>query len=177
MTKEEKAAEARGQKFKEEQKAKLVNGNIFDHMTKMRDMEEARFRYFHYVSDLWKAIQKHITYAKDCVLIDRKDAVMIHRAAYGVTLERTNLFSDKNYFAMTIKVEFVPQEEMHRECPNTYVETFYLQPPIDLELNFTEGKFNAWLKELKRKRDTENLKEEKAELKRLMAKINSRKRK
>lgn len=187
MNKELKAAlRKRGRVFRQE-KIDALEENIISHMKKMREMEKARHEYFYWASLLWKAIRNHIATARDCILIDRKDEIVIHRGTGpAIGLKETHLYAGEwtvanndeisqlipsKVFAMIVAVEYIPKEETHKEWPNTYREEYELQVPIDLELNFTKKAFNEWLANLKVIRDAEQKRHDLAELKRLKNKL------
>jgi len=169
LTKEEKAAKARGDAFRAEEKAKLLNGNLVDHLKEIQRMEDVARRYYYWASPLWKAIREHISRAQDCVLINRKGTIVSHRGT-GSSVSCHNVVfvgyeSIKNErLEFDITVEYFGEGEENSYQPNTYRSTHHLSVPPDLEENFTPAKFNQWVAEKKKKRDAEV---EKAELKEL----------
>jgi hypothetical protein len=166
MNKEEKESKARGAKFRLEKLNALYQSDIIAHMQKMGEMESARRKYFYFCSKLWKAIEKHITYEVDCVLIEREADVVVHNSGSSVSLKETHLYSgewthpekglgvlvEATVFSMEIEVTFCPKDEQDRDDPSFYRKSYYLQPPIELERNFTEKAFDKWIDGLKKER-------------------------
>lgn len=174
-TKEEKEAEERRNQFNQQIIDQLVEKDIFAHMKKIREMEDVRYRYFRYCSKLWRAIENHIVYAKDCVLLNRENKVMIHRGSYGVTISHLYIYGElankpSTHFGMNVEVEFIVADQEYEEWPATYKKNYDICVPIELERNFSLKDFNKWIMSCRKKRDQENNAAELAELKRLKAK-------
>ena len=184
--KEEAAIKARLKKRHDEEIDKLFNRDVIDTMLKISEYKEAVRTYYYWVSPLWKAIREHIRDAKDCVIINREGCMVSHRGTgVSISLKEAHLHSDyvctKNCkrvpattFQMKLTVEYF-EEGYEGEWPlRSYDKTYYIDPPIKLEKKFTQKGFNAWVEELRKKRDRENEKEDIAQLKKLMKKYKGR---
>jgi len=179
LTKEEKAAKARGDAFRAEEKAKLLNGNPVDHLGEIQRMQEVVRKYYYWVSPLWKAIREHISRAQDCVLINREGTIVSHRGlGPSVSCDNVAFVGYKSIenerLKFDIKVEYFRDGEEDSYQPNTYHSTYCLDVPPDLEENFTPAKFKQWVAEKKKKRDAEVEKVELKELVRLKKKYETK---
>jgi len=159
LTKEEKAGNARGKAFRKEKQDLLLNSNPIDHMYQLSDDHSKLGDYFYWVSPTWKAIEKHIAYAKDCVLIDSKGLTIISHRGTGPSIRFRDWFAyrkEDEIFGISFEVEYFESEcEQNSYDPRTISRTYRLSIPFDLELNFTKKKFDAWIAELKKERDKE----------------------
>lgn len=130
--------------------------NVIDALDKYRDLKSEIDRYFHFDSQLWRAIETHIGYAEDCALIEREaHPIMTYRGTgAAVHLRRAYVYStqyptsdpkdayDPDYFAMDIEVEYHDRDE-----DRTYTRTYCVKPPKSLEVDFTEERFLAWVEQ------------------------------
>jgi len=160
LTKEEKAAKARGDAFRAEEKAKLLNGNSVDHLREIQRMQDVVRKYYYWASPLWKAIREHISRAQDCALINREGTIVSHRglgpsvSCDNVALMGYNGIKNER-LEFDIKVEYFRDGEEDSYEPNTYHSTYHLSVPPDLEKNFTPAKFKQWVAEKKKKQKVE----------------------
>ena len=179
---ENKETKERVKKFHNEILDKLENQNVISNMEKIRELRNAQNEYYYWVSPLWKAISKHIGYNKDCVLIDR-EAIMVSHRGHGpaIALKDTHLYAfdysvkppkPSDMYNITFTVEYFHDGEERCENPDTYQKSYYLNVPIDLELNFTKRKFDAWVNTIKEKRDAKTKTKELAQLNALKKKYN-----
>jgi len=172
LTNEEKAGVAK-RKAHHKEKTDKLDGNIFEHIMKISEMESDKMSYFYWVSPLWRAIQDHIAHAKDCVLIDRDGTIVCHRggAFAAISLLETHVYRgdyvdgklvEPTIFGICLEVEYYSDE-----TNNVYRKTYNIIAPQDLELNFTKKKFKAWIAELRGARDKGRKKNDLKELRRL----------
>jgi len=173
---EDRKALERGNRFRKEKVDKLLEGNIVVHMRKLSEMGNYKWDYFYWVSPVWKAIREHIGSAKKCLLIDR-EAVIISLRGYGpsVNLVEVRLCGGKvnrvEYFNFEFEVEYICEGQMDGEYPKTYKVTYYLDVPVDMELNFKEKVFSEWVRVVGRERDRGLRAEDIKEYKRLKGKL------
>jgi hypothetical protein len=150
----------------------LYGGTLTTHLRMQSSVIENTSGYFRYGSKLFRAIDDHISHAKDCVLIERPGHVVGTSAHSGVHFQDAHLYADSYVDDPKDKGEIkrkiaVPAKVYSLEITVDYVEPgedyddrrsgrrFFLKVPIDLELNFTQDGFNAWIAETKKKRDAE----------------------
>lgn len=161
--------------------SELLAPDIIAHTRIYQDAESAIKKYFHFDSKLMRAIHKHIGYAKDCVLIDRP-ADICHYSECGAAVHFKDItvwgtqwkYNDEtkrnepyeiDYFGLDITVEYHDENE-DRDVTRQYT----INVPIDLEINFTEEKFNVWINELAQKRNLEREEKDKEAIKALLKK-------
>lgn len=172
-TKEEKAADGRLKAFRKELVEKLVEGNPVAHMLKLREMKSDLRDYYRSVSPLWKAIRDYIIQTNDCVLFDIPATIVRHRGTgAAISLKDPYLIgrSEEMSIHYTIEIEYFGEGQEDSYSPDTYHSSHYIYVPVDLELDFTKAKFNAWIKKQQRKRDANVEKAERKELARLIKK-------
>jgi hypothetical protein len=133
------------------------DGNVIDLLRQVRDAGIMINRYFHWDSPVLKAIENYIWKANPCLLIDRplngdgkEMAVRTGRGQVCVSFAKaeargvsyaTNKPVECEYYTLEVRVVFYDEEEDYN------VEKKYsFNIPIDLEENFTEEKFDAWVK-------------------------------
>jgi hypothetical protein len=154
----------------------LYGGNFVSHLKMQSSVQDNTFSYFRYGSKLYRAIEEHICYARDCVLIARPGKVVMHRGSSGVSFKHAHLYADNwvndpkdkgqfprqipkpaTVYNLQIEVEYVPAgvRDIYGDDDDRPVKRskFYIQVPIDLELNFTKAGFDAWVEDLQKKRD------------------------
>ena len=178
--KEEKATRERAKKFHGEILDKLEDGNVISNMNRISELQAAQSKYYHFTSKLWKAIRNHVSYSKDCVLCELEGTIISHRGTgASISIKKTRLYApdyktrpptEADHFSLSFEVEYFCEGEERSYDPDTYRRTYYVNPPVALELNFTKRGFDAWIKEMREKRDVEIEKPEREELKRLKKK-------
>ncbi len=171
---ERKAGEERFKKFCAEKRKQLQGKNIVEHLKFAYAVEEATKDYFRFLSPAWKAIQDHIQYDKDCVIIEHErdedgDAnIAYHRGVGSIHMRNVWLYkgSDSEFYGMNIGVDYSIGNNRYDYRTVSYP----IAIPIDLELNFTKRKFQGWIKKLRNERDKKTREEEAVILQKLMKK-------
>lgn len=140
---------------------KLLASDIIEHTRIYQEAKNAIKSYYYFNSNLMRAIQKHIARAENCVLIDRTGQVNWDSSGYAVRFKDIMVFGPQwrynketgrderyelDYFNLDIVVEYYNEEDDKTEN-NQYT----IKVPIDLEINFTQEKFDAWINEMTEK--------------------------
>jgi len=163
------------QEFVAEILDELVNRNIVDHILKLNEMENARQRYFYLISPVWKAIRDHISRSKECGLIKRDERLIRSYRGLGASVQLKNVHlpkidNPKNILDFEIEVEYIQEGEEGAERPATYKKKYWINVPSELELDFTQRKFENWVKKEKAKMDAEIKKSDLEKIKQLKKK-------
>jgi hypothetical protein len=154
----------------------LHGGNIIEHMKHVHEVKDAQWRYFYWQSRVFKAIQQHIERAEDCVLIQRHRKLLFHRGHGAVSFNDAHHYVGEvkdgqhvpsKVFNLMITVHFGEDEENDLGAED---RKYYLNVPIDLELDFSPAKFDAWIEGLRQERDAKQLAKDTEDLKRLIGK-------
>lgn len=135
--------------------AKRVSGiaddEICARLEQLQELEASTTKYFRLDSPLWKAIKRYIENAKvgECVLCDKQHPVLILRGT-GAAISYRRVYyqpagadDPKNTVRLILDVTFYDAEE-DREI---WERNIMVDVPIDLMVNFTDDKFNAWIAE------------------------------
>jgi hypothetical protein len=148
-----------------------VEEESVDFAVLINDCFEARCReraYFNRVSKSVKEIKNHIHYDEDCVLMEKmrdEDGDLLDVSSVDF---RSAALSDhegeRDWCWIDLEVQFCESEYRYpsRSCR--------VKVPIDLEKNFTQEKFDAWIAKLRKERDDKVKEQEIEDLKRLMRK-------
>jgi hypothetical protein len=140
----------------------LLAPNIIDHVRIMQKAEAAMRWYFHARSKLMRAIHKHISNPNaPCVIIDRPYSIATYRGTgaaihfkdmtvYGTQFDGNSKPYEVDFYQLKIEVEYDDEDEGYKGD-----KIYMIDVPIDLEINFTEEKFDAWVGELAKKRASE----------------------
>lgn len=161
----------------------LEDGNIVSHILKSQEVEEQTKRFFS-SSPFWRKLQKHIMglgdhYANSgrtphtedrCFLIDIPETlsdvsvyVKSYRSRYGISFKDACIYGEQE-FVLTIEVEW---EIDHDD----FTRSYSLRPiPFDLLTDFSDEKFDAWIKEVLDKKEAEAQIQAEAQLNRLVRK-------
>lgn len=155
----------------------VLDGNIIEHMQKMIKMKEAKDSYFRRVSPTVKALLKEIPKGelvhlpKNCELhyyscsgcCSFKEAILHYPLSFHPPVAGSE-------FTIRINVNYSDGDDGGRE----YCKEVSFSIPVDLELNFTTAKWNAWIstdldlyKEKRQKELEEEIKTRKQELSKL----------
>jgi hypothetical protein len=147
--------------------AKLT-GNIIEHLFIFQDMKSEIIRYYHFDSKLINAIVDYIYHNSNNVFIRVPDDYFIecHRGT-GAAISFKHVTVYKNYEVKPATCEEVFRLDLsitltHDETEMERYENISFLVPVDLELNFTEEKFNKWIDGLEKGK---NAREEVEELK------------
>jgi hypothetical protein len=153
---------------------KLVGANIVEHMKHAQNAHDATLNHFRYKSKLVRAIQDHCVNATDCLLIDKGERqISCHRGTgYAVSIREAlapfAMPGECQMIWLTFSVGFSPlpddAEYNGYDGGHDIEKRMDVNVPADLELHFTQEKFNLWLnttiRELRHKeRDANNLKD------------------
>jgi hypothetical protein len=144
----------------------LFGGTFVTHLRMQASVEENTSSYFRYGSKLFRAIDDHISHAKDCVLIERPGRVVGTSAHSGVHFKEAYLYCDNwvdkpggrvavpaKVYSLKIEVDYIdPGDDLDYDGDRTK-KYFYIKVPIELELNFTKQGFDAWVAAAKKERD------------------------
>ena len=126
----------------------LVNPlpNVIEDMRKMFKMKYDIRDHFSRHSKCFRAIRHHIRNAQKCAFFD------IEEGGSDVDFSNFHIHSDSSTeFDITVSVEIEDDDSYNNE----YVDRRIIIP-VDLEVNFTEKKFNTWVaKLLREKREKE----------------------
>lgn len=153
----------------EEEKAFFAKFS-FTKAIKDRDaIKDDLYTYFRRFSKTYKAIVEYITKAKEeCVLIEKTGPILMARGTGPcISYRSCHMYSDdysskkvnglavpipSPVFCLSISVRMVDSDDVEcgMEDPREFERNFDIQVPLDLEQNFTQKKFDAWIKEKKR---------------------------
>lgn len=109
--------------------SELYGKNIIEHIKMVDAAQETMRAYFIEKSSIWRAIVDHIMNSDVCVIIDRKNKacdVRFNTARSVISSEASLVF---DFF-----VDYDSESDQH-----------HIFVPIDLELDFTNKKFDNWL--------------------------------
>ena len=134
---------------------KLSGDNIIEHLGHLRDTQQAVNWHFRTDSKLWKAIRNHIGEAKPgkCCIINKHWHCASHRGlGWAISLNHAFTYTNpsEKSFVLEFRVEFEVDDEDTPKYPKEVRRKYRLDVPKDLELNFTELKFQTWLLRQKR---------------------------
>jgi len=150
---------------------KATQENVVEKLKTIDTFSTETREYYHFKSKLWKAIRKHIE-SKECVILrKRTDA----RFAYyrGSSAVKLNSVKYREYFNVgkppTIYLEFKleidycfdPINHFEPDHSADQVEPYSFCIDPDLETNFSEEAFEAWVRE--QARELKETKEKKLE--------------
>lgn len=139
------------------------DGNIIDLLRQVRDAGVMINRYFHWDSSVLKAIENHIWKANPCLLIDRPRngdgeemkvktgggqvcVSFVKAEARGLSYAE-NKPVEAEYYTLEVREYYTLEIRVVFEDEDGDVERRYsFNIPIDLEEDFTEEKFEAWVK-------------------------------
>jgi hypothetical protein len=157
----------------------LLAEDIIAHTRIVQSAESAIKTYFHRHSKLMRAIHKHIGNPNaECFIIDRPPnpicrysecGAAVHfkdLTVYGVQFDKDNKPYMPEDFQLTIEVEYEDEDTYNDTCTRSY----WISVPIDLEVNFTQEKFNAWVNGLAQKRKDEREAKDKEAMQTLLKK-------
>lgn len=157
----------------------LTGANIQQHLEYAQAAERATHSHFRLYSLFVKALAEHVRTASDadCVVDREGRSVSCHRGTgYAIELKDPILHfalpGETKMLSFKLHVGYEPlDDDPERDSlGNRDVERVYrLYIPIDLELNYTQEKFNLWAKKMKSELDAEKLEKERAQLDRLLA--------
>jgi hypothetical protein len=127
--------------------------NIIDHIKKMQDDERVLRDYYRSQSKLMSAIIYHLV-REPRVLIDCDKPIPCYRGTgYGIhfveatvcgTQYNGNKPYEVDYYYLKFSVDF--EDEDYSE--GKYTQNFEIRVPKDLEVNFTQEKFDQWIGKL-----------------------------
>jgi hypothetical protein len=162
----------------------LLADNIIEHTRIYQRAESAINEYFRSYSKLFRAIHKHIGNPNaECYIIDLPQHCRIMRysecgaavhfkdlTVWGTQWKwdeatKRNVPYEVDHFGLDITVEYHDEEE-----DRSVTRQYTINVPIDLEVNFTQEKFDAWISELAQKRKTEREAADKEALESLLKK-------
>jgi hypothetical protein len=156
----------------------LLATNIVEHLKIVQKARRATDEHFRGRSDFFDALREHVRVATDakCVIDREGRAVSCHRGTgYAVTLAdpcvHFALPGEVEHMSFNLRVGFEPLENDDAYETRAFRDVereFRLDCPVDLELNFTQAKFDLWAKATKEKLDAERLKKERKQLDRLL---------
>lgn len=124
---------------------KLLGDNIFDHLINLRNGKSDMRSYFHWKSPVWRAIQCYFNETKERwvnLIGEHPDKILVTHPGTGADVTVKNAYIDwhkNDIMVLEIFVSFY-DDDYNSET----VETFTLYVPKDLELNFTQEKFDSW---------------------------------
>jgi len=162
---------------REQAVALLEGGNIVAHMRHIAGLQRMVDTYFHMYSKLWRKIEHHIANDQDQVLVEFPKTWQVRgsRASYGVHRQSCGIYAmdfvdgvpkPPKTFWMDIRVDFTDEEE-----GNEFSKSFHVNVPVDLELDCTDEKFDAWIASIRKIRDDKVNARELAEYQRLKLKF------
>jgi hypothetical protein len=146
----------------------VLNGSdIVEHLRHTGECESATFTFFRYYSKAWQAIHENICKDQDCVFVDHEGRSLFwHRGSGPVSFRSASLYAPKSFsprvesgIRLELAIDYYRDEDRSDESA-TRTESVIIGVPIDIELNFTPKKFNAWIAELKKERDFKRSKED-----------------
>jgi len=152
----------------------LVGGNIITHLENISKLNEDIYPHFTYDSPLYRAIEKHVL-SPDCILIERPKDLYYYRGCGAMRFIRVFIWArptspddkmlilPRDKFSIEFSLSFIDSEEIKQK-------TFQVLIPLDLEVKFTQAKFDSWVDKIARKRKAENQKADLQQLSSLMAK-------
>lgn len=134
-----------------------LKGNIIEHMLEKQDMSDQTRRYFEHKSKFFRALEKFVVnyapkeesifcYSQN--FLDEGMRVLRSNCHLSIDFRRAVIYgisagNTERNFDLTFSVTY---EYEHNEC-NRLDKEYTICVPSDLELNFTQKKFDAWINE------------------------------
>lgn len=152
----------------------LLAPNVVEHIKLMQTGERATDWHFRVRSKFAKALQAHIVGASDktCIIDKGGRAVSCHRGTgYAVNVKDVCVHfampGEVEYMSFKVSVGLEPLEDdveyEGREFRDHNTEHRF-SCPTDLELDFTQAKFDLWVRKTKEEVDAERLSKERKQL-------------
>lgn len=140
------------------------DGEAYLAMRQLATDREEIWRWFYFKSKVWKAIYNHIATSEDVVIVSipTHNSIATHRGTgHAISLRDFGVYG-KNYdtsppteataFWMKVSIGLVHISEDH-DYGSEVDHGYNFNVPTELMFEFTEEKFNAWISDLRRKRD------------------------
>ena len=136
--------------------AKLNGVNIIDYLFTLQEMKSQVSKHFNFDSPLWKAIYSHIHKESE------NPAFFDIPQNYRISLVQGIGFQSVLAYAFNSKTILIQFEVgfLEEDSNDNLVRSYHIECPVDLELDFTEEKFDGWLKEVRAKKDLKRTEEE-----------------
>lgn len=162
-----------------------LRGGLVAHMRLQSELEDELSKYFYFKSPLWKAIIREVYkgQGQDSGLVKPQPDMHIpsHRgtgpsvSCKSAWMPGMNYLPDggkeeQNYFGIRFVVGWVYNDDTS-EHPQEKERTYDLNVPVDLETNFTQEKFDAWVATLRAERDELDRKDAKRQLDEIKARF------
>lgn len=138
--------------------SKFGGKNLATFLRSLSDGKQEVFKYFHYDSKFWKALKKHICEAPRYACIIQLlahhsipsyrgtgPAISFRAAHIGGGDCSSGTWQESKRYYLEFAITFVHKECDYMENPPTQEKTYEILVPFDLEINFTQGKFDAWV--------------------------------
>jgi hypothetical protein len=160
---------------------KLLADNIIDHIRKVQDAEMATRNYYNRNSKCWRAIVKHIADPNnECWIIDNRPE-NIHRCSGTgpvIHVDDTTVWGTQfrgsgptfesyevDEYELRFSISYYDEDDDRDKS-----KSYSVRIPIDLEINFTQEKFDAWVEGLKKSKIAIKEDKERKELAKLLEK-------
>lgn len=127
-----------------------LRGSFVAHMNLLGKVKSELEHYFRIKSKCWRAIVDHLYKIKDCVIVQHpKDYFIPFDHAHGPCIRTKSAFlyvdQTATVYGLSMAVTYVHEEERDSYRPNGTERHYHIQVPIDLEVEFTQEKFDAWI--------------------------------
>ncbi len=160
------------QKFDAERTAKLHNGNIFDHLQHIQELEQDADNYFYASCPLLDAIRQEIQTQTTKRLFSPPEGLYLfyHRGHGPVSFKEKYLrgFGDNLGFYIDVTVSVGTASDNYSSDVEIKDHKFTLNPPFSLLKKFDQKVFDKWADEVKAEREKEENEEDLKALKALI---------
>lgn len=133
----------------------ITHDCIVEKLEHRKKLDEGIHQYFRSDSLLWRAISDHIAECplRQCAFFNKTHRVVYHRGTGpAISLKKVWIRPPGAYPLDKETIRFWFDVVFHNEDEETeYQESHMIDAPIDLLENFTEAKFQKWLKEQREK--------------------------
>lgn len=147
------------------------NFNIEDALKMTAEVKEHISRYFHYKSLFFKALQKQICdkESENGIIYFPKDmSVSCSISGVGILFKEASISHfhiDQNFYKLKFEVHYVYNEQDNYDVVDE--REYKIDVPLDLEMNFTQEKFDKWVEQKGEEDKTRKEKELRHELSRV----------
>lgn len=143
-----------------------LRDGLVAHMRLQADLQDELHKYFYFKSPTWKAIIREVSQKKrdnGLVVIPKDMHIPTHRGTGpamsfkgawmpGLDYLPGGVKKEQDYFGIRFVIGYVYDDD-DSDMPNEKEKTYDLNVPTDIELNFTQDKFDAWVATVKAERD------------------------
>lgn len=137
-----------------------LRGGFVAHLRAIADHEEELGKYYHFASKFWRAIVDHLYNIPTCVILDHPANHYIpfdHAHGPCISFKGAHLFprdysepgkpKEQKVFNLSVRITYIHDDNRDEFNPVSFERAYALHVPLDLEVDFTQEKFNAWIEE------------------------------